>query len=134
MRLVKKQQFKPIGNKYHIYKFAGDALRIAETDFAVKQKILSTKLPKKFNGGEIFKELRNSKNLLETNHNQEVLDAIQNIKRLCDNAFAICDAVAHNKLNIPVPEDEIVEFLEVTNEMHPCVKKELYDRVIKKLR
>ena len=133
MRLTQKRGFSA-HKKYHIYKFAGDALRVAEVDYAVKQKILSTKLPKKFHSGEIFRELKSSKLISETNHNNEVVDAIQNIKRLCDNAFAICDAVAHNKSNIPVPEDELVDFLEVTNEMHPCVKKDLYDKVMKHLK
>ena len=120
--------------KYHIYKFAGDALRIAEVDFSVKQKILSTKIPKKFNSADIFKDLKNSKVITETNHNNEVLDAINNLKRLCENAFAICDAVAHNKSEIPIPEEDLVEFLEVTNEMHPCIKKDLYERVIKTIK
>lgn len=133
MKLVKKPCTQTL-RKYNIYKFAGEALRIAEVDFSVKQKILSTKIPKKFNSADIFKELKSSKIISETNHNNDVLDAIQNIKRLCDNAFAICDAVAHNKSEIPVPEDDLVEFLEVTNEMHPCVKKDLYDKVMKHLK
>jgi hypothetical protein len=120
--------------KYHIYKFAGEALRIAEVDFSVKQKILSTKIPKKFNSADIFKDLKNSKVITETNHNNEVLDAINNLKRLCENAFAICDAVAHNKSEIPIPEEDLVDFLEVTNEMHPCIKKDLYERVIKTIK
>ncbi len=123
--------------KYHVYKMAGDVLKLFESDVQLKQNINQTILDKSFqrklNTAQLFKQIRDSNLLKSEREIQEILDASKNIKKLCYDAYHLCKRVEENEQDVEDISDELVDFLELTNEMYPCVKKNLYQKIIQKV-
>lgn len=119
--------------KYHVYKFASQTLKILEHELSHRQKIVHDHLDKsshkKLLTSTIFKEIKKNKPLQDLRHVKDVLEAAQNIIGLCDQAYDVCQET-EIKGRAPEMDEMLVAFLEVTNEMYPCVKKELLDKML----
>ena len=118
--------------QYHVYKIASHALKLYESDVQIKQtinyQILDKSFQKKMNTAQLFKEIRHSKPLAKEREIETIIQASQNIRRLCNDAYELCRKVDMDE-RVEYVEDELVDFLELTNEMYPCVKKDLYHKV-----
>lgn len=120
--------------KYHVYKFASHTLSILEFDLKnkktmIKDIIEKTSQSKKSQTFNLFKEIKKSKPLQDIQQTQNVLNAASNIIRLCNQSYEICKEVEETG-NVPVLDEELISFIELTNEMYPCIQKDLYDKII----
>jgi len=119
---------------YHVYKIVNNVLTLFESDINLKKQINKTIIDKTLNKNimpsNIFREIRRSKPLKDSRDITTVLEASTNIRRLCMDAYNLCQAVEMDETQYERPEDELFDFIELTNEMYPCVDKELYRKIM----
>ena len=78
----------------------------------------------------MFKEIKKSRSLLEIQNTDQALEAAKNIKRLCDQTYALCQEVENSGF-VPEMDEELLCFIELTNEIYPCIQKDLYEKLVK---
>ena len=119
--------------KYHVYKIANNVLTIFEADMSLKKQVNNTFIDKSLNKkmlpSSIFKEIRKSKPLQQGQEIEKILQASSNIKRLCKDAYDLCQSVDMDEARYEPIDDELFDFIELTNEMYPCIDKELYRKI-----
>jgi hypothetical protein len=119
--------------KYHVYKIASNVLTVFEADMELKKVIINGQIDKTFNKkimtSSIFKEIRKSKALSDEQHTQKTLEAAKNIKRLCMEAYELCQKLEFDETMYEPIDEELIDFLELTNEMYPCVSKDIYEKI-----
>lgn len=119
--------------KYHVYKIASNVLTVFEADMELKKVIINGQINNTFNkktmASSIFKEIKKSKALTDEQNNHKTLQAAKNIKRLCDDAYELCQKLEADETMYEIIDDELIDFLELTNEMYPCVTKEIYEKI-----
>jgi hypothetical protein len=122
---------------YHIYKIVGNILTLFEADVNLKKQINQTMIDKSLNKkmipSTIFREIKRSKPLKDSRDITTVLEASNNIRRLCMDAYELCQSVKAKETRYRPSDEELMDFIELTNEMYPCIDKELY-RKIKELK
>jgi len=119
--------------KYHSYKIASNTLSIFEHDLIQKKNVLKDDAGKQFSKKQtsmLFKEIKKSRSLLEIQNTDQALEAAKNIKRLCDQTYALCQEVENGGF-VPEIDEELLCFIEITNEIYPCIQKDLYEKLVK---
>jgi len=140
VKYISKNQYQsnPRHNRqYHVYKIVGNILTLFESDMNLKkqinQTIIDKSLNKKIMPSTMFKEIRRSKPLKDSRDISTIIEASTNIRRLCKDAYDLCQSIDMDETIYDLPDEELIDFIELTNEMYPCIDKELY-RKIKELK
>lgn len=122
---------------YHVYKIVSNILTLFEADVNLKKQINQTMIDKSLNKkiipSTIFREIKRSKPLKDSRDITTVLEASNNIRRLCMDAYNLCQSIEMEETRYQPIDEELMDFIELTNEMYPCIDKELY-RKIKELK
>lgn len=123
----------PNKRQYHVYKIASDVLTVFEVDMELKKAIANDNINKSFNkkivASSLFKEIKKSKYLKDEQEVKKILEASTNIKRLCKDAYELCKKIEYDETMYEIIDDELIDFIELTNEMYPCIDKKIYDKV-----
>lgn len=123
----------PKRRQYHVYKIANNVLTVFEADMELKKAIVNDNINKNFNkkivASTLFKEIKKSRFLRDEQEIKKILDASNNIKRLCKEAYELCEKLEFDETMYEPIDDELIDFIELTNEMYPCIDKKLYEKV-----
>jgi hypothetical protein len=122
-----------VRRKYHAYKHASQYLKIYQQEVLTKQKIIHDTIDKQANKkmpiSLLFKDIKKSKTIKDAQHVKDVLDACINIERLCNQAYETFYQLENHSSEDLKLDEELVDFIQLTNQMYPCVSKDLYERL-----
>jgi hypothetical protein len=132
-RYYPKQQNFIQQRKYHVYKIASNVLTVFEADMELRKAIVTDNINKNFNkkivASSLFKEIKKSRHLKDEQEVKKILDASSNIKRLCMEAYELCNKLEFDETMYEPIDDELIDFIELTNEMYPCIDNKLYEKI-----
>jgi len=136
MLKIKYNKNHIISRKFHIYKIAGNYLELYETDLQTRKAsleyIADNYIPKTKEEFTIsfIKSLKKT-GISPSNLNLErSLEATQNIKSLCYKAYDLCKLIDEKK-QVDFIDEMLYDFIELTNEMYPCISKNIYNEIKK---
>jgi hypothetical protein len=112
---------------------ASNVLTIYETELNLKKNInmfaIEKSMNKKLTTSALFKEIKRSKPLQEERNITNIQTALHNIRRLCDDAYYLCQKIDFDEIMYDPIDDELLDFIDLTNEMYPCITKELHQKI-----
>jgi hypothetical protein len=138
MKLLVSKRNYICKRKYHIYGLASNYLKVAQFQLYEKDAMIKSQKEVMFSEGKynqlplgkFMKKAKASPLIKQMNELEMTIEACENIKRLCDEAYELGKQVREKKnIDGKSISDELFDFICLTNETYPCYVREDFEKI-----